>query len=56
MCVCMCVWQGGEGGEDGVSVVTVFVKHPALPPCAVDGRTRNLLYYYLQNHYNLCMK
>ena len=35
VCVCMCV-----------SVVSVIVKHPVLPPCAVDGRSRNLYYYY----------
>ena len=29
-----------------VSVVTVIVKHPVLPPCTVDGRSRNPLYYY----------
>ena len=29
-----------------VSVVSVIVKHPVLPPCVVDGRCRNPLYYY----------
>ena len=29
-----------------VSVVSVIVKHPVLPPCTVDGRSRNPLYYY----------
>ena len=33
MCVCVCV-------------VSVIVKHPVLPPCTVDGRSRNPLYYY----------
>ena len=27
-------------------VVSIIVKHPVLPPCAVDGRSRNPLYYY----------
>ena len=27
-------------------VVSIIVKHPALPPCAVAGRSRNPLYYY----------
>ena len=27
-------------------VVSVIVKHPALPPCAVDVCSRNPLYYY----------
>ena len=35
VCVCMCV-----------CVVSVIVKRPVLPPCVVDGRSRNLLYYY----------
>ena len=29
-----------------MSVVSVIVKHPVLPPCAADGRSRNPLYYY----------
>ena len=32
-CVCVCV-------------VSVIVKRPVLPPCVVDGRSRNPLYYY----------
>ena len=36
VCVCVCV---------SVCVVSVFVKRPVLPPCAVDGRSRNSLYY-----------
>ena len=32
-CVCVCV-------------VSVIVKRPVLPPCVVDGRSRNHLYYY----------
>ena len=35
MCVCVCV-----------CVVSVIVKRPVLPPCVVDGRSRNPLYYY----------
>ena len=27
-------------------VVSVIVKHPALPPCAVGGCSTNPLYYY----------
>ena len=27
-------------------VVSVIVKRPVLPPCVVDGRSRNPLYYY----------
>ena len=29
-----------------VCVVSVTVKYPVLPPCVVDGRSRNPLYYY----------
>ena len=29
-----------------VSVVSVIVKRPVLPPCAVVGRSRNPVYYY----------
>ena len=35
VCVCVCV-----------SVVSVIVKCPVLPPCAVDGHSRNPLYCY----------
>ena len=35
LCVCVCV-----------CVVSVIVKRPVLPPCVVDGRSRNPLYYY----------
>ena len=34
-----------------VCVGSVNVKHPALPPCAVDGRSRNPLYYYYYYYY-----
>ena len=34
-CVYVCVY---------VCVVSVIVKRPVLPPCAVDGRSRNPLY------------
>ena len=40
--VCLClsvrvsVWVGGC-----VGVVSVKIKRPALPPCAVNGRSRN---------------
>ena len=29
-----------------VCVVSIIVKRPVLPPCVVDGRSRNPLYYY----------
>ena len=29
-----------------VCVVSVIVKHPVLPPCVIDGHSRNPLYYY----------
>ena len=29
-----------------VCVVSVIVKRPVLPPCVVDGRARNPLYYH----------
>ena len=35
MCVYVCV-----------CVVSVIIKHPVLPPCAVDGHSRNPLFYY----------
>ena len=38
VCVCVCVCVGG--------VVSVIVKHPALPLCSVDGHSRNPLCYY----------
>ena len=34
VCVCVCV------------CVSVIVKHPMLPPCVVDGCSRNPLFYY----------
>ena len=34
MCVCVCV------------CVNVIVNRPVFPPCAVDGCSRNPLYYY----------
>ena len=37
VCVCVCVC---------VSVVSDIVKCPVLPPCVVDGRSTNPLYYY----------
>ena len=48
MCLCLSlrvsVWVGRC-----VGVVSVKIKRPALPPCAVDGRSRNPIcfnYYY----------
>ena len=38
VCVCVVVVV--------VIVIVVVVKRPALPPCVVDGRSRNPLYYY----------
>ena len=42
--------MGGGGGQ--CVGVNVIVKHLVLPPCAVDGHSRNPLYYYyyLYNH------
>ena len=37
VCVCVCVC---------VSVISVIVKRLVLPPCVVDGHSRNHLYYY----------
>ena len=42
MCVCVCVCVCCVC----VCVVSVIVKRPVLPPCAVDGRSRYPLYYY----------
>ena len=42
LCVCVCV-----------CVVSVIVKGPVLPPCVVDGRSRNPLYYYYMIHNKL---
>ena len=35
---------GGGGGGGGVCAVSVTVRRPAFPPCAVDERSRNPLY------------
>ena len=37
VCVCVCVC---------LCVISVTVKCPVLPPCVLDGRSRNPLYYY----------
>ena len=42
VCVCMHVYVCCVL----VSVVSVIVKRPVLPSCAVDGHSRNPLYYY----------
>ena len=35
-----------------VSVVRIIVKRPVLPPCAVDGHSRNpFFYYYYYDYY-----
>ena len=39
VCVCVCVYVR-------MSVVSFTVKHSVLPPCGVDGRSRNPFYYY----------
>ena len=41
MCACMCACANAH--------VCVIVKHPVLPPCAVDGCSRNLLGYVCEN-------
>ena len=47
VCVCVCVWCVCVC----VCVVSVIVKHPVLPPCVVDGRSRNpLLLLLLLTH------
>ena len=43
MCVCVCVRV-----RVCVCVVSVIVKRPVLPPCVVDGRSRNPLCYYYE--------
>ena len=43
VCVCVCV-------------VSVIVKRPVLPPCVVDGRFRNPLYYYYCKNCILCVE
>ena len=43
MCVCVCACVRACVC---VCVCGVTVKRPALPPCAVDGRSRNPLYFY----------
>ena len=43
VCVCACMYVCLSVC---LSVVRVIVKRPVLPPCAVDGRPRNPLYYY----------
>ena len=37
-----------------VCVVSVIVKRPVLPPCVVDGRSRNPLYYYYYTRVYVC--
>ena len=43
MCVHVCV---GVHAYVCACVVSVIVKHSVFPPCAVDGHSRNPLYYY----------
>ena len=43
VCVCVCL---------SVCVVSVIVNRPVLPPCPVDRRSRNPLYYY----YNIALR
>ena len=42
LCVCVCVLLVCVC----VCVINVIVKRPVLPACAVNGRSRNPLYYY----------
>ena len=46
VCVCLCVCTCMS-----VSVVSVIVKRPLLPPCAVEGCSKNPLYYYILHVY-----
>ena len=45
VCVCVCV-RARACVRVCVCVVSVIVKRLVLPPCAVDGSSRNPLYYY----------
>ena len=46
-CVCVCVCACVRACVRAcVCVVSEIVKRPVLPPCVVDGRSRNPLYYY----------
>ena len=50
MCVCVCLSVYLSVCLSvcvSVSVGIVIVKRPVLPPCAVGGRSRNPLYYFL---------
>ena len=44
--MCACGGGGGGGGSVCGCVVRAFVKCPTLPLCAVDGCSRDPLYYY----------
>ena len=46
VCVCVCVSACVRVRVRVCVVVVVVVKRPALPPCVVDERCRNPLYYY----------
>ena len=52
VCLCLCVRECVRACVRAcvrvcvVSVIGVIVKRPVLPPCAVDGRSRNPLYYW----------
>ena len=49
MCVCVCVCVRARARacvSASLCVCCVIVKCPVLPPCAVDGRSKNRLYYY----------
>ena len=45
MCVCVCVCVAAAAAA--AVIVSVIVKHPVLPHCVVDGRSRNPLYYFI---------
>ena len=45
-CVCLRAWMHACV-HACMCVVSVIVKCRVLPPCAVDGHSRNSLYYYL---------
>ena len=47
VCVCECVCVCVSVCVCGVFVVSVIVKRPALPPCPVDGSSKNPLFFII---------
>ena len=51
VCVCVCVCERERESvcvceRECIYAISVIVKRPAFPPCAVDWRSRNPLYHY----------